>query len=274
MSQLRISSWNVEGRLSETKTIKRAKPNDIVKAIKSLNSDILVLLEAHSENTIDELATLGQLKDMGYYVYNAPYSDDLKTRPDAYTSQLSMVLLSKFKIDKFDIYKLGDIRNCFTATIDNKIRIIGVHLDDRSEENRIKQVTDLSKIINKSNIKTVVLGDLNTMHGEDIWPSKFLRSRPIRWLAQIILPIISTRAVEMARGEALKLLEVKTGLIDADINHRPTVTPKSRDLEWLPSIRLMQIDHIYISKNIGVSNFAIGKDKGSDHRAISATISF
>ena len=274
MSEIRAASWNVEGRLSNAESLKRGKPTDIINAIKSINSDILVLLEAHSENSVDELNALKGLKAIGYHVYNVPYNDDLKSRTDAYTTQLSMLLLSKLEVTKFDIFKLGDIRNCFAAVINNKFRIIGVHLDDRSEENRIKQVADLSKIVNNSDLPTAVMGDFNTMHGEDIWPSKFLRSQPIRQLSQIILPIISIRAVEMARGEALKTLELATNLVDIDTRHRPTVTPKSRGLEWLPSIRLMQIDHILVSKNTKANNFIIEKDDGSDHRAIAATILF
>ena len=274
MTKIRAASWNVEGRLSNTESLKRGKPADIIKAVKLINSDILVLLEAHSESSVDELKVLDELKAIGYHVYNVPYNDDLKSRPDAYTTQLSMLLLSKLEVTKFDVFKLGDIRNCFAAVIENKFRIIGVHLDDRQEENRIKQVADLSKIVNGSDIPTAVMGDFNTMHGEDIWPSKFLRSRPIRQLSRMILPIISIRAVEMARGEALKTLELTTNLVDIDAKHRPTVTPKSRGLEWLPSIKLMQIDHIFVSKNTKITNFIIEKDNGSDHRAIVATILF
>ena len=274
MPEIRVASWNVEGRLSNVESPKRGKPADIINAIKSINSDILVLLEAHSENSVDELNVLKDLKTIGYHVYNVPYNDDLKVRTDAYTTQLSMLLLSKLEVTKFDIFKLGNIRNCFAAVINDKFRIIGVHLDDRSEENRIKQVTDLSKIVNNSDLPTAVMGDFNTMHGEDVWPSKFLRSRPIRQLSKVVLPIISIRAVDMARGEALKALELATNLVDIDTKHKPTVTPKSRGLEWLPSIRLMQIDHILVSKNTKANNFIIKKDNGSDHRAITATILF
>ena len=88
MSEIRAASWNVEGRLSNAESLKRGKPTDIINAIKSINSDILVLLEAHSENSVDELNALKGLKAIGYHVYNVPYNDDLKSRTDAYTTQL------------------------------------------------------------------------------------------------------------------------------------------------------------------------------------------
>ena len=272
MPTIRVASWNVEGRLSNIEPAKRGKSNDIISAIESLDADILVLLEAHSENSSQELKSLNKLKELGYYIYEAPYDDDLKTR-SAYTDQLSMLLLSKNKIANIKVVKLGNLRNCIVATTEDGYRIIGIHFDDRTEATRIRQSNDLSKLVNKSNMPTVVMGDFNAMHGEDIWPSKFLRSKLILQLSQIVLPALSVRAVDMARGEALNNLELKTGLVDADTKHRPTVTPQSRGFEWLPNIRLMQIDHIFLSKSIKVDNFSIEKDHGSDHRAISATIS-
>jgi endonuclease/exonuclease/phosphatase family metal-dependent hydrolase len=117
------------------------------------------------------------------------------------------------------------------------------------------------------------MGDFNAMHGEDVWPSRFLRSRFMRALAHVVMPDISMRAVEMARGEALSLLESATDLTDADPRHQPTTTPKMRGREWMPSIRLMQIDHIFTSSNVTVEEFSIADDGGADHRAISARIS-
>jgi len=276
MVLVRIASWNVEGRLSQKNTLTRGMPDDIIDAIKNINADIMVLLEAHSENSLSELKSSQKLYDMGYKIYNAPYQDDLNTRTDTYASQLSLMLLSKLQIEKFEVIRLGNIRNAITAIVKSKsnqnFRIIGIHLDDRLESTRIKQVIDLLKVIKRTVMPTVVMGDFNTMHREDLWPSKFLRTGLIRLLAHIFLPNISLRATEMARGEALDILKKNTGLIDADKRHRPTTTPKIRGFEWLPNIRLIQIDHIFISKDIKVKNFHIDTDKGADHRAIVSTL--
>lgn len=276
MVQVRIAAWNVEGRLSHQEAKTRSKPDDIVNAIKGIDADILVLIEAHSENSLSELKSSQQLYDMGYKIFNAPYQDDLITRTDTYTSQLSLMLLSKLQVEKFEVIRLGNVRNAINATIKSKnnqqFRVIGVHLDDRLETTRINQVIDLLKIIKRSVMPTVLMGDFNTMHGEDIWPAKFLRTGIIKAFAHILLPKISLRATEMARGEALSILKNNTGLVDVDKRHRPTTTPKVRGLEWLPSIKLIQIDHMFISKNIKVKSFHIDSDKGSDHRAIISTL--
>lgn len=275
---LKIASWNIEGRLSEKGNVKRGTDKHIIESIKKLDADILVLLEAHSENSIDEVESKQQLVDMGYNIHSVTYDDDgLKLRADSYASQLSLMILSKFPIDHIEIVSLGGIRNSLIATIQfetNKIfRIIGVHLDDRSETTRVKQIKDLTKIVNQSDIPTIVMGDFNAMHSSDFWPARMLRSYIAKLLSNFILPGISSRAIEMARGDCLKFLQSNTNLSDADPKHRPTSTPKMRGFEWLPSIRLIQIDHIFISKNIAINNFQIAQDGGSDHRAVSAEIS-
>lgn len=272
---LRIASWNIEGRLSETTNKKRGNPDHIIQSIKKLNADILVLLEAHGENSLDNLNSKQQLIDMGYKIFDIPYQDDTPSRTDTSAELLSILLLSKLPIDHFRNIRLADMRNAFTAIVKNHyeiFRIMGVHLDDRSEATRIHQVADLSEIINQSKLPTVVVGDYNAMHGEDLMPSKLLRSRPVKLISKFILPSIAVRATEMARGEALKLLQASTGLSDADIHHRPTTTPKMRDLEWLPSVRLIQIDHIFVSSGIKVKDFQIAPDGGADHRAIIADL--
>ena len=276
---LRIASWNIEGRFSDTGSKSRGTPANIIKAIKELDADVLVLPEAHSEHSLNDLKSCRQqLGQMGYHIYDVPYQDDMALRSDTGVSRLSLVLLSRLKIDKLQIIRLADVRNALVALAhkdgdNHQFRVIGLHLDDRSETTRLSQIADLSKIINQSELPTIVMGDFNAMHGKDLWPARFLRSKPIRFLSHIILPSVSMLAVEMARGETLHLLETDTKLSDADIRHQPTTTPKMRKLNWMPSIRLIQIDHIFISKNISLEKFQIASDGGADHRAIIATLS-
>jgi endonuclease/exonuclease/phosphatase family metal-dependent hydrolase len=272
---IKIASWNVEGRLSNVATKGRGNATQILSNIETIQADIMVLVEAHTEDTLENLAAERKLIDLGYKVYSVNYDDDLASRGDCYTKRLSMILLSKYPIDNFKTIKLGNLRNCIIASIkisDKIIRIIGIHLDDRLEETRLKQINDLAKEINKSNMPTIAMGDFNAMHGEDLWPAKFLKTKLSKLLANIIIPSFYKRVIGMAQGKTLNNLEKLTGLIDIDSSHRPTTTPKIRDFEYLPSIRLIQIDHIYASKGIKTSNFNISADGGSDHRAISAEI--
>jgi endonuclease/exonuclease/phosphatase family metal-dependent hydrolase len=271
---MRISSWNIEGRLSKVSTSGRGNPEQIVNNIIEINPDVMVLLEAHSETNIDNLLTISKLKLHGYFVYNIPYDDDLKSRPDAKDNRLSMILLSKLPVSNFEIVKLGNTRNCFIADLffekNRTVKVIGVHFDDRNESNRLKQLSTLMYKINDQVKPLIILGDFNTMHYED-FKSKLLRNKFIRTLASHILPSISVRATEMAKGGVITGLE-SIGLIDADCKHRPTTTLKMRGMEWIPSLRLIQIDHIMVSKDINIRNYTICRDGGSDHRAIYADL--
>jgi len=274
---IKIASWNAEGRLSEITSRTRGNPSQIIETIRKINADIIVLPEAHLEGSIDKLKSKQHLINMGYSVFSIPYEDDTASRTDSNTKHVSLMLLSKLSVKEFKTIRLGNFRNAIDATLitdnDKQFRIIGVHLDDRSEDLRIKQIDDVSNIVNKNTIPTIVMGDFNSMHGKDLWPAKFLRSKLTRLLAKHIWSNIFIRVTEMARGEAIKLLETNTGLIDIDKSHRPTTTPKMLSYEWLPSIKLIQIDHIFISRNIKTTNFNVSTDGGSDHRAISAEIS-
>lgn len=273
----KIASWNVEGRLTNNDISSRSTPDKIVAAIKKLDADILILPEAHNNLSLNNLKVRTKLEAMGYKLHSVIYDDKLPSRPDDFYKSLSLMMLSKLPIEKFETIRLADYRNAILAIIkdpetNKKIRIIGLHLDDRSEETRINQVKDLSTIINSSKNPTIIMGDLNAMHGDDFWPAKILRNKFIRVMTHFMFKNLSLRATEMARGEALKLLQSSTNLTDADSKHQPTTTPKIRGYEYMPSIRLMQIDHIFASPEIKISNFQISPDGGADHRAISALI--
>jgi endonuclease/exonuclease/phosphatase family metal-dependent hydrolase len=274
---LKIASWNVEGRLSVANGSPRRGTAQIIESIRALDADVLVLLEAHSEVSLDTLPAATELADMGYELRSIPYGEDFAERPDAYAPRLSLLLLSRLAIRECEAIPLGTDRTGIVATVecasDRVLRIIGVHLDDREEATRVAQMQDLVKAVCRSPLPTVVMGDFNAMHGDDVWPSKFLQTRVVRALAHIVLPDVSRRAVEMARGDALHLLESATGLTDADERHQPTTTPKMRGREWMPSIRLMQIDHIFTSTQVAIEEFAVAGDGGADHRAISAYVS-
>jgi endonuclease/exonuclease/phosphatase family metal-dependent hydrolase len=274
---LKIASWNVEGRLSAENGSPRRGAAQIVESIRALDADVLVLLEAYSEVSLEALPAATELADMGYQLRSVPYGEDFTERLDAYAPRLSLLLLSRLAIRECEAIPLGTDRTGIVATVeyapDQVLRIIGVHLDDREEATRVVQVQDLVKTVCRSPLPTVVMGDFNAMHGDDVWPSKFLQTRVVRALAHIVLPQISRRAVEMARGDTLHLLESATDLADADGRHQPTTTPKMRGREWMPSIRLMQIDHIFKTSNVTVEEFAVASDGGADHRAISAYVS-
>lgn len=273
---IKIASWNIERRLSSIISNKRGSLNQAVEMVKSINADLLFLPEAFLESSQGlPKKTVDNLEAIGYKIYHTPYDDNLDLRQRTDSHDLSMAILSKIPLEQFKVIRLGNYRNAIHATIKHEsknIEIFGVHLDDLSESTRINQLNDLIPTINKSNSPTIILGDFNAMHGNDLWPARFLRTGFIKFLSNFIWSDVFKRAIEMATGDAIQLIETKTNLTDIDTKHQPTTTPKLTGYEWLPSIRLIQIDHIFTSPNIKASNFKIYPDGGADHRAISAEI--
>lgn len=273
---IKIASWNLESRLGNTTTRTRGTPQQIIEKIKSVNADILFLPDAYKKISADELKVITkELNSLDYKIYSVPYDDNINLRQKSDSAGTSLVLLSKIPIKVINTIRLGNYRNALYAVIkidDKVLNIFGIHLDDIHESMRVTQINDLTRIINSTGTPSIVVGDFNAMHGEDFWPAKFLRSKFAKMLSKIILPDVFIRVTEMASGEALKLLEAKTNLTDVDSRHSPTTTPKMREHEWLPSIKLIQIDHIYTSPDIKTSDFQVHSDGGSDHRAISVVI--
>ena len=123
----------------------------------------------------------------------------------------------------------------------------------------------------------VAMGDFNAMHRES-FPARVLRSRVSRAMIEYWpharTKDILARLSQMAIGDTMQRFLDSTSLVDIDTSYRPTTTPKMRGQEWMPSIRMAQIDHLLISPGVYGGAFSIGGDGGSDHRAISARLEF
>ncbi len=279
---LRIASWNIEQRLSRYTKSGRGCPEFIINSIKQLNADVIFLPEAFDSKIPIEKTITAKLASMGYIFYDVPYEEGGPIRPDYPDLSPNLRIMSRIPISKFKKFRLGKLRNALSCSVidpqtQKEIRILGIHLDDRSEALRQSELPSLIAQINSSNLPTVMVGDYNAMSGTTK-KAKIINSKFIRLLEKLILNqeirSYAIRASDMAIGSTLRSLEQNTRLRDVDDKHRPTTTPKLRTVNWLPSIRLIDIDHMLVSPDILVENFTImGYDGGSDHRAISAFIS-
>lgn len=273
---LKVASWNIEGRLSNLAVNQRGTPEHILRSIEALGADILFLAEAFGPEMLEE-RTKQRIVELGYDTYIVPYEEGGDVRVYSAVDAPSMILLSKVPFVQHETVRLADLRNAIVARIKDpetseELQVIGVHLDDRSEELRLRQVPELVQCINESTLPTIVMGDFNAMHGEDL-TAKLLRTFPMQIAARHTSPeSVIRRVVGMAKGDTLRELIGGTGLREADPLHHPATTLKMRGQEWLPSIRLIQIDHILVSKDVQFADFHVAPDGGSDHRAISAMI--
>ena len=277
---IKVAAWNIEGRLSRfAEKGRRGSPEQIVEAIDRLKSDIIVFPEAFDGVNPIEPGVQQQLDSLGYTCIAVAY-DERGDRQYQAVAEPHMLLLTKLEIAQFEKRRLGDIRTIIVANVvepetQQVIQVFGVHLDDRSEANRLKQVGDLVKQVADSPFPVVVMGDFNAMHAYDS-RAKLLRSGVAR-LAIDRIPHAGTKDIlqrlsGMAIGDTMRRLEQSTSLRDSDLKRRATTTPKMRGQEWMPSIRMVQIDHIMVSPELVVKGFEVGADAGSDHRSVTAFI--
>jgi endonuclease/exonuclease/phosphatase family metal-dependent hydrolase len=275
---LKIASWNVEGRLHGYVKAGRGSAAAIVAAIAKLDADIIILPEAYLDTPAAGIDT--QLKGMGYEIHDIAYGHEDRDWSLEYMGGMPYLrVLSRVPILSIQKSAWAKARNLLTFTVKDPATnqtalFLATHLDDRSETLRDQQIDDIVPYIKKAELPAVMLGDFNAMWATP--RAKVLGSRAVRLIARNLphmqIRDIATRLTDMATGSVLKRLKVEVGLRDADGKKRPTTTPKMREIPFMPSIRLVQIDHILVSSTIEVENHTVYPDMGSDHRAISAEI--
>jgi endonuclease/exonuclease/phosphatase family metal-dependent hydrolase len=275
---IKIASWNVEGRLSGYTEAGRGSAEHILDSIESLDSDVIILPEAYLEEVapgVDE-----RLKELGYEWQDVEYGKDERDWSEEYLGKIpSLRVMSRLAIADVQTNYWGDLRPMLSfTTIDpetgKNVRIFATHLDDRNEKLRVRQIDDAIPELQKTELAKVAIGDFNAM-----WRTgraRLIGSSVMRFVARHVphkgLRHTLTRLTDMASGRVLQRLTAETGLRDADPSHKATTTPKMRDLPFMPSVRIAQIDHAMVSSEIEVDDFAVSSDLGSDHRAISMVI--
>lgn len=263
---IRIASWNVAGGLDDDQ-----KAPQLVEGIKRLDADVLILCEACGENDISDKVE-GFATKLGYTaVLNIPYENEVPHDVHLFRDNANMTAMSRLPDSRLKITRLT-IRNAISMGItdpDNHVTIngFGTHLEDRKEDLRHTMAESIIDQMNP-NEPSFVIGDLNSMHGEDI-KARLLRSNIARWAAKRLVPTariesLSTRLTEMADGDTLRILG-SIGLHDVDHEHQPTMTMARR----LP---IVQLDHLLINKHILATDFKTHTSKASDHKAISAIL--
>ena len=277
---MKIASWNIEGRLSNLARGSRGTPAAIVSAIHQLDADILVHPEAFGTKPPIAAAIETALRDQGYHSVSVPYDDSLERGEHSAVTNPHLRIMSRMPIISSEFIRPGDMRTMIAVTVQDSdsgrnVRIMGVHLDDRSEQYRLIQVYPLIEYINSSDISTVVMGDFNAMPPNTL-KSLLVHSFLFKGLAMVIphrhMRNVLRRLSDMATGTTIASIVNQTSLSNTDPSYKPTTTPKMRKMEWMPSIRFAKIDWIFVSPDIEYKNFSVSPDLGSDHRAVSAEI--
>ncbi len=252
---MKVASWNLAHGLSDAK--RSAK---IIGGLIKLDADIVFLPEAFDKNgPIDNFDLANKL---GYKILITEYED-----ATAHTAEKQYIIVLSRIAASLEVVRLNT-RNALSASfqLDGKnVTITGVHFDDRSEDARIGMV---NAFLDSSGQDTasVLIGDLNAMHGGDL-RARILSSPVARRLATEISSnrarSLATRLTDMASGGVMKTLE-QAGMKDADLHHRPTML--------MGGLAVVQLDHLMYDDGLRVTSFQTHKLKGSDHRAISGDI--
>lgn len=289
-AQIRIASWNAEARLSPFNRPGRyvGSPEQIIKGITMLDDagiDFLFVPEAFDGDRPIDIKTVGDLKQVfkgrNHFAVELAYEEDMSGREFSATCSPYMMAMGRVGVKGYNIFRQGGIRNGMDIEIEvpgssETVRILGVHLDDRNEANRKKQAHELIDRLGESPRRTVVLGDFNTTTGEGLVP-RLLDSKMARNLARAVpfsvVRDMAVRLTDMNSGDALRMLIEETGLQRANPDNTPTITLRSRGVEMLPPLGVIGIDHILHTPDLRVEDFRVWPYMGSDHRAISATLS-
>lgn len=289
--ELKVGSWNLESRLSGYETSGRGTAEHIIEGIKNLDADALVLPDAFSENVasgVDE-----RLHELGYEWREVLYGTEGRNWSLSHTGKESgMRILSRLEIVDVEEVRWGMSRSRMIAMVVREaasgglLRVIGIHMDDRTEEYRESQIDGFADYLNDTEaLPTIAMGDFNAVHGSDL-RARLLGSTFMRWMARNIpsrtvpppgdfaddIRGFAMRGTDMMSGRALRQLEKRTNLRDLDPKHRATATLKLHGLHWLPSWRILQLDHMFATPDIATDGIKVWPDGGSDHRAISAVI--
>lgn len=278
---MKIVSWNLEGRLSDLASNERGTPEKIVAALKELDADVLVHPEAFGADKPVSAETESALRVLGYSWQSVDYDDLIERGEKAAVPRPHMMILSRLPIKRFETIRPGNLRNMLVVWVEDpatgrEVRVIGVHLEDREEQLRLKQVGPLVEYISSSDMPTVMAGDFNAMP-PDAFRSRLIHSGlfrdPARLMPHAHMRYTMGRLSEMATGTTIATILRETNLVNTDPKLQPTTTPKMRKMEWLPSVRLAKIDWMFVSPDVAYRNFHVSDDLGSDHRALSLEIS-
>ncbi|MGB4761964.1 MAG: endonuclease/exonuclease/phosphatase family protein [Candidatus Saccharimonas sp.] len=274
MSRLRVVTWNAEGMFVRGAKTQRATPHDAIKTLKLLEADVVVVPEFGKLEGL-ETPIRNAIGSLGYQLIEVAYDDSSITERDA----SAMAVLSRLPVKLVKIHKFGGVRNAVEVHVvvgERVVRVYGLHLDDKVEETRLRQVEDLTASIERdARIPTLAMGDFNAMRRSSGF-ARLSRSWLARHASERVrhkqLKAIAVRLRQMALGTTIEYLEKHTHLRSLDPGHKLTISGRQAGLEWVPHVRLAKIDWIFGSHQFRVVRYRVFRDVGSDHRPVIADI--
>lgn len=273
MTLLTVATWNAEGMFTEGAMTRRATPDDACHVIRQLDADVITIPEFGSVDPIDPVLE-NRLDEMGYTIIYARY------RQSRVPKGYGIALLTRLPIVKSGTFRLGDDeRDALDVRLQTRggvVRVIGAHCDDRYEQTRLRQANDILEAVTTMPAPTLVMGDFNAMNKK----SHFARLMQTRIMTIVAKQLknreasIMRRVHEMAIGSTIDMINKANTLYDLDSEQKPTISPKQRGLEWMPSWPFAKIDWIFGTKEFKAESYEVWRDVGSDHRPVRAVVTY
>lgn len=266
-----VSSHNLADALSDAEKIPV-----FLDSVDQQRPDILVLPEAYGEDKITYLANVEKALEREHYSFLHVLNNDADDRKDRHGT--AVIYRSTHDVLKAEAVRLAT-RNALQLHMRDPetgrvVNVIGAHLDDRHEANRLVQAKAAIEGINP-NLPSVFAGDCNSMNKRD-WKrfapllfGKFIAPHlPVKEPGEKASKLervgsLTQRLGEMATGDTVELF-LDAGMREAGHYER---TMMAR------GIPLFNLDHMFVTQ-MDV-DFA-GPDKVgglSDHCRISADLS-
>lgn len=249
---LGVTTWNLNGALSDPLKVDAA-----LDKIGECKSSVIVLPDAWRENTEQslqpprklELLSADDFRLLGYTVMKSTFREDRSD--DDYARYGFMTLVRhNFDVDpQTKVFRIGErpIHHVRYDLGETALNVIGLYLNDQSEENRNIQLDEFLHYIEPYRSEPMILaGDFNAMH-RNSRPAQILNSSWMQPLSK--LPIMNNtprRLIEMAEGATMAIL-TENDFIDADPQYAPTMPSR-----W----PLFQLDHIMTRNGFSAPLFA------------------
>lgn len=262
--QIKVMSFNALDRFGEAKYV-----HSLLKLVENQAPDVAFFCEAY-EATRNVDVPIRYLTQLGYKVVHGPYGFR-----DGRLDRHGFIGITRIPFAEFaHVRRLAfDGLQGHVGSIEKpaSLRIYAFHANDRSEAGRLKHLDSLPQGFVGSSI---VMGDLNAMHGSTVVAQAAKLARPFTRVLPTIEPAgvsvkqpfiprvgsLARRFTDMASGTFLHALEMR-GLRDADPTNAPTIHG------------IAQLDHIMVSRMVIVKKFAVLKEVTlSDHKPIIATL--
>jgi endonuclease/exonuclease/phosphatase family metal-dependent hydrolase len=134
---IRITSWNVEGRLSGYVKDGRGSAGHILEGIEALDADVVILPEAFLEEPAEGVDE--RLRGMGYEIYDVAYGDDDRDWSREFMGKMGYLrILSRLAISQVEQVAWADARQLLSMRVTDpetgeEALLLPTHLDDRSE---------------------------------------------------------------------------------------------------------------------------------------------